>query len=96
MIVGDEMADVAQTDSKKQSKADVAYRPGDDTNACGVCVNFASPNACTLVAGVVEATGLCNLFQSLEQEPDANAAMPGGDLMSQLFGGTPPPGGTPV
>jgi hypothetical protein len=53
----------------KADKASVNYRPGTPKEHCGICTMFQKPNRCTAVAGDIEASKLCDLF-----EPEIDAA----------------------
>ena len=47
----------------KVSKESVAYAPGIRTRRCVLCTMFEAPHACSLVAGWISPSAVCDRFE---------------------------------
>lgn len=51
------------------------YRSADDPNvSCAACLHFQPPNACELVAGDINPSGVCDLFEAATPVEEAMEA----------------------
>lgn len=49
--------------SGKLSKSSVNYGPGSAQRKCELCTMFRSPASCTLVAGMIDRSDVCDRFE---------------------------------
>jgi hypothetical protein len=73
----------------KATKESVNYRPAEAAERCAGCKNFAPPQSCGVVDGVVSPDGLCDAFVPLSEVEAGNAPQPGSsanELMSMFSG----------
>lgn len=52
----------------KKTQEEVNYREADDDAVCRMCKQFQPPDACMTVAGKIEQSGTCDLFQGEEED----------------------------
>lgn len=56
------MRELVELVSGKLSKSSVNYGPGAPTRKCELCTMFRSPASCTLVAGMIDRSDVCDRF----------------------------------
>jgi hypothetical protein len=63
----------------KSTKAAVHYRHGNADKKCSLCTMYRHPNRCTAVTGIIQPTGLCDLFERKSGHADGGMVIIEGD-----------------
>lgn len=69
----------------KAPKSSVNYRPAEGPMRCSACKNFAAPQSCTLVEGVISPDGVSDAFDPLTENEQANAPQPAMSELEAMF-----------